>query len=291
MNSQINELEIASIKPSKLNPRLEFPAAHIKSLAKSIKAVGLLEPILVRPINGNKLEIVHGECRLLAAKELGWKTIPAQIKELTDDKVMEIRLHENIFRKDLSDFEKGAYAKRAIIKLMVKDNLPESAFQQPSVKSKYVRILSGRWGVSQSSMSNWIEIHLQVPEKYRAWIKGGRGKRQTRKGIMSPYKARSLIRIGSQLENPKLQEKLFDMESEDPLDNVQMKGLMAYAKKNPYATEEELHSKKEELKSEIELKTQIPLEVHQKLVALSEEQRTPIGTIVRNLLIDHFFKK
>lgn len=290
MNLKLEEIKIDSIKGSTLNPRLEFPKIHISSLANSMKSVGLLEPILVRPVDHESFEIVHGECRYEAAKLLEWSSIPAQIKKLTDDEVMKIRLHENVFRKDLSPFEKGGYSHRAILSLMQKDKLSQEEFERPEVRAKYSRTLAGEWGVSASTIMNWLELHLKVPEAYRSWVKSGRGRMATRTGLISPYKARYLIRIGAQLKSPKLRSHIFDMNAKESLNKFQMRGLMEYVKKNPYATKEELEKKRETLKEEVSLFTAIPIEIHRKLVVLSEKENIPIETITRNILVNHFSK-
>lgn len=290
MNTNIRELNLKSIQESKLNPRIAFPKKYIASLSLSMESVGLLEPILVRPIKDDLFEVVHGECRFEAAKLLKWKTIAAQISKLSDAEVMKIRLHENIFRKDLSPFEKGRYAKIAIEELMKRDKEPLDNFDNPAVRNKYSRVLASQWNVSFSSILNWVQLTLKVPEKYRAWVRTGPGRKQTRKGILSPYRAAALIRIGNQLKNKDIHNELFDMNAKEPFNDLQLRGLMDYAKKNPYATKEDLTKKRQSLSQEIELKTQIPIEIHRKLVNISEKDKVPVATLARNILVDHFFK-
>src|SRR5690348_1558324 len=101
-----DELEIKRIQPNKLNPRLKFSKAGLDDLAASIRQYGILEPILVRPVNGH-FEVVVGERRYRAAQQAGLDTVPVIIRDYTDDEVMEINLVENVQREDLSAVEKA----------------------------------------------------------------------------------------------------------------------------------------------------------------------------------------
>jgi ParB family chromosome partitioning protein len=110
--------EIAHIDPSSLRanpfqPRREFDEEEIKSLAESIRAQGLLQPILVRPKETGTYEIVSGERRFRALKLLGNDKIPCIVKPgLSDREMMEMAIVENIQREDLNEIEKAeAYQK------------------------------------------------------------------------------------------------------------------------------------------------------------------------------------
>ncbi len=100
------ELEIKRIQPNKLNPRLKFSKSGLDDLAASIRQYGILEPILVRPINEH-FEVVVGERRYRAAQQAGLDTVPVIIRDYSDDEVMEINLVENVQREDLSAVEKA----------------------------------------------------------------------------------------------------------------------------------------------------------------------------------------
>jgi ParB family chromosome partitioning protein len=100
------EIELKKIQPNKLNPRLKFSKAGLDDLAASIKQFGILEPILVRPVNAH-FEVVVGERRYRAAQQAGLDSVPVVIRDYTDDEVMEINLVENVQREDLSAVEKA----------------------------------------------------------------------------------------------------------------------------------------------------------------------------------------
>lgn len=119
-------LALAHIEPSLTNPRKTFDAAKLQELAESIKASGVHQPVLVRPLPGSRLEDTHldpatgkkrtvlpthelvaGERRYRASKLAGVADIPAMIRELTDDQVREIQIVENLQRDDLSELEEA----------------------------------------------------------------------------------------------------------------------------------------------------------------------------------------
>ena len=100
------ELELKRIQPNKLNPRLRFSKSGLDDLAASIKQYGILEPIIVRPVNSH-FEVVVGERRYRAAQQAGLDEVPVIVREYNDDEVMEINLVENVQREDLSAVEKA----------------------------------------------------------------------------------------------------------------------------------------------------------------------------------------
>jgi len=104
--SEIKKIPINRIFISSDNPRREFDVQALKELADSIRTHGLLQPIMVRPKDGN-YELIIGERRLKACKMLGLKEIDARIEAIDDSRAMEMRLIENTHRTDLIDAEKG----------------------------------------------------------------------------------------------------------------------------------------------------------------------------------------
>lgn len=136
------DIELKKIQPNKLNPRLEFTKAGLDELAESIKQVGVLEPIIVRPSGNESYEIVIGERRYRAAQQAGLDKIPAIIREYPDEEAMEINLIENIQREELSAVEKGK---------ICNDLLNKFPHRYPSKAS-----LAKQLGVSESSIQSWL---------------------------------------------------------------------------------------------------------------------------------------
>ncbi len=95
------------------NPRKAFDAEALQALAEDIRQNGLINPIMVRP-KGKRYELVAGERRLRAFRLLGRTTIPAKVRELTDEQVLDIMLAENLQRVDLNPIEEAHHLKRVL---------------------------------------------------------------------------------------------------------------------------------------------------------------------------------
>lgn len=105
----VRYLDIDLVIANPNQPRKEFSSEALEELTESIKAKGVLQPVLVRPMPGdkNKYELVAGERRLRASKLAGLKEIPAMIKEMTDLESMAVALIENLQREDLNPIEEA----------------------------------------------------------------------------------------------------------------------------------------------------------------------------------------
>jgi ParB family chromosome partitioning protein len=97
-------VRIDEVDPNPVQPRRVFEPDRLKELATSIQAMGIIQPIVVRP-SGSRYQLVAGERRWRAAKLAGLETIPVVIKEIPDDRLLEITLVENIQREDLNPIE------------------------------------------------------------------------------------------------------------------------------------------------------------------------------------------
>lgn len=105
--SQTREIALTDILSDPNQPRKIFDETSLRELADSIQKQGLLQPILVKPIDGNKFQIVSGERRFRACKMLGIEKIEAEVKELDGNAILEIQLIENLQRQDLSPLEEA----------------------------------------------------------------------------------------------------------------------------------------------------------------------------------------
>src|SRR5690625_2711857 len=147
----IQEIAINECRPNPYQPRKTFHADAIEELKDSILEYGIIQPLIVRKsIKG--YEIVVGERRFRAAKEAGLDTVPVVIKELTDDKMMELALLENLQREDLTPIEEAhAYA----------NLMNELKVTQEE--------LSKRLGKSRSHIANIVRL-LSLPDQVIAYI-------------------------------------------------------------------------------------------------------------------------
>ncbi len=106
--SALIEVPIARIIPNSFQPRKHFDEEHLASLTASVRELGVLQPVLVRPAQDEHYELIAGERRWRAAKRAGLQTIPALVREVTDDASLEQALVENLHRADLNPLEEGA---------------------------------------------------------------------------------------------------------------------------------------------------------------------------------------
>lgn len=103
--SAIRMLPVDHLQPNPYQPRQAFHPDRLNELAASVQANGVVQPILVRPIDGGRFEIVAGERRWRAARIAGLAAVPALVKPVPDNQVLEVALVENIQREDLNPIE------------------------------------------------------------------------------------------------------------------------------------------------------------------------------------------
>ena len=111
-NDNLRILPVEFIKPGKYQPRQDIQQESLEELAESIKAQGLMQPIVVRPVGSNQYEIIAGERRWRASQLAGLDSIPVIIKDVADDAAIAMALIENIQREDLNPIEEARALKR-----------------------------------------------------------------------------------------------------------------------------------------------------------------------------------
>jgi ParB family transcriptional regulator, chromosome partitioning protein len=163
--SGYREIPVAAIRPNPYQPRDVFDEESLGSLADSIREVGLLQPVLVRPA-GDGFELIAGERRLRAAKRVGLQAIPALVRETDDNTALEQALVENVQREELNPLEEaGAYQQ------LIED-----------FKLTHEQVAS-RVGKSRAAISNTLRL-LQLPPSIQ---------RAVREGQLSMGHARALL--------------------------------------------------------------------------------------------------
>lgn len=110
----LNELPIGLLRPGRYQPRTRMDAESIAELAESIKAQGMIQPILVRPIDNGQYEIIAGERRWRAAQLAGLRQLPVVVRDVPDGTALAMALIENIQREDLNPLEEAAGMQRLI---------------------------------------------------------------------------------------------------------------------------------------------------------------------------------
>ena len=150
----IRQVSRASIVPSPLQPRKTFRAEELAEMVDSIRERGIIQPLIVRLVNG-KYELIAGERRWRAAGDAGLETLPVIVREASNREVLELALIENLQRADLSPIEEAeAYAR-----LMKEFTLTQEQVAQQVGKPRPV-------------IANAVRL-LALPEQIRAWIGTG----------------------------------------------------------------------------------------------------------------------
>jgi ParB family chromosome partitioning protein len=110
----VRNINVDRIVPNPEQPRLAIDATSLEELAASIREHGVLQPILVRPLDGGEYQLIAGERRWRASKAAGLDTIPALIEDIDDDTALEIAIIENLQREDLSPLDEAAMFDRMV---------------------------------------------------------------------------------------------------------------------------------------------------------------------------------
>lgn len=177
-SSNLSEIAIEKITSNPNQPRREFDEDALTELANSIREIGIITPITLRQMKDGKYQIIAGERRWRAAKAAGLNTIPAYIRTVEDEGVMEMALVENIQREDLNAIEIAlAYAQ-----LLEKDGMTQEK-------------VSERVGKSRAAIANYLRL-LKLPAQVQMALQ---------KKEIDMGHARALL----SLDSPSLQLKLF----------------------------------------------------------------------------------
>ncbi len=177
-SSTINEIPLDQIVPNPNQPRREFDSQAMQELASSIREIGIIQPITLRQLDVNRFQIIAGERRWKASQMAGLGAIPAYIRTISDESVMEMALVENIQREDLNAIE---------IALAYQHLLDNEGMTQEKV--------SERVGKSRAAIANYLRL-LRLPAQIQLSLQ---------KKELDMGHARALL----SLESPSLQIKLY----------------------------------------------------------------------------------
>jgi len=141
--ASVHNIPIDKIKTNPYQPRTEFDEDSIKELAQSIEAVGLIQPLVVRKLPDGTFQLIAGERRLRALKELGWATAPAYVRDVDEDITMlELALIENLQREDLNPMEIAITYQRLIEECQyTHEELAKRVGKDRSTVTNYIRLL------------------------------------------------------------------------------------------------------------------------------------------------------
>ena len=141
-SSNLNEIAISQIEPNPDQPRREFDPEALQELANSIKMLGIIAPITLRQVANDRYQIIAGERRWRASQLAGLQSIPAYIRTVEDENVMEMALVENIQREDLNAIEIAlAYQHLAETTGMTQARISERVGKSRAAVTNYLRLL------------------------------------------------------------------------------------------------------------------------------------------------------
>ncbi len=179
-SADIMLIPIDSIEPNPFQPRSSFDEEAMAELAESIRALGLIQPITVRTVAGDKYQIISGERRWRACRIADYKEMPAYIKDTDDSGMLEMAIVENVQREDLDPIEVALGYQRLIYEC----NLTQEQ-------------MAGMVGKNRASIANYLRL-LKLPDKVQHDLKVG---------LVSVGHAKVLL----EADDAKTQEKLCDL--------------------------------------------------------------------------------
>lgn len=217
----VRELAVDSIRPNPYQPRRTFDQEGLAELARSIEAAGVFQPIIVRrpDPNLNRYELIAGERRLRATKMTERKTIPAIVRVLDDQTMMEVAVLENLQREDLSPLEE-AQAYQALIERL---DLTQAQ-------------VAARLGKSRPYIANYLRL-LGLPEEVKQMLASGELSMGQARTLLGVKDERRLVELAKRVAN----EGLTVRQLEEIVAAINKKGRQKPVVKsaNPYLREAE----------------------------------------------------
>lgn len=217
----VRELAVDSIRPNPYQPRRTFDQEGLAELARSIEAAGVFQPIIVRrpDPNLNRYELIAGERRLRATRMTERKTIPAIVRVLDDQTMMEVAVLENLQREDLSPLEE-AQAYQTLIERL---NLTQAQ-------------VAARLGKSRPYIANYLRL-LGLPEEVKQMLASGELSMGQARTLLGVKDERRLVELAKRVAN----EGLTVRQLEEIVAAINKKGRQKPVVKsaNPYLREAE----------------------------------------------------
>lgn len=252
----VKNVPIESLTVSPFNARKSV--GDITELANSIKTMGLLQPIIVREVEG-RLEVVVGQRRFLACKSLGWDNIPAVVRrEMTDREAMLLSLTENVQIDSLDPIEKAEATERLI-----------ENFSQDMPRTEAMERVANELGKAISTIRTWLAL-LQTTEAVRRMVR----------------ERRIDTTIGARLagvEKPR-QEELAMTIAEVPISRKEALQAISYAKKHPEVPPREAIEKFVEQMQEFSITISLPGSLYSPLAQLAERLKITIQEVIRRAI-------
>lgn len=137
------EVDIDRLTPNRVQPRTVMDEPKLEELAASIRSSGVIQPIVVRPLDADRFEIVAGERRWRAAQRSGLLRVPVVVRDVADDKLLEVALIENLQRENLNPIEEAeAYQRLTAEYHLTQEDIATAVGKNRATVANYVRLLS-----------------------------------------------------------------------------------------------------------------------------------------------------
>lgn len=235
---ELLEVDIDLIEPNPDQPRFHFNEEKLNELAQSIKANGLVQPILLRRVSSGRYQIVAGERRWRAAQRAGLHKVNAVVRSIPDAKLLELALIENIQRQELNPIEEAQAYQRLIQNLgLTQDEVAQ------------------RVGKDRSSIANYLRL-LKLPAKIQKMLE---------EDLLSMGHARALLGLDSENEQLKLAEEIVarKLSVRDTEQAVKRAAANASIRENSTPNQNDANIRAAELKMKRHLGTQVKIHLIQ----------------------------
>ena len=152
-------LKLTQLQPGKYQPRTRMDEGSLYELAESIKSQGVMQPVLVRPVGGDRYEVIAGERRVRAASLAGLDEVPVLVKDVPDEAAAVMALIENMQREDLNPLEEAQGLKRLIDEFnLTHEQAAQAIGRSRSAASNLLRLLNLAAPVQQMLMAGDLEM-------------------------------------------------------------------------------------------------------------------------------------
>ena len=193
----IQQLSVELIDRNPYQTRSHVDEAALQELTDSIKATGVLQPITVRAVPGGRYQLIAGERRWLASQQAGKSTVPAIVRQVSNEQAMEMTIIENLQREDLNPIEQA----RAFDRLGREFGLTQEQ-------------ISLRTGKERSSVANFLRL-LRLPDQVQAYVAGGHLSFGHAKALLGLDSAEAMAKIGQSV----VEKSLSVRQTEDAVAN------------------------------------------------------------------------
>lgn len=155
----LQQLAVTVLQPGKYQPRTHMDQESLQQLADSIKARGIMQPVLVRPVSSGRYEIIAGERRWRAAQLAGLSEVPALVREIADEAALAMALIENIQRENLNPLEEAHGIQRLVNEFaLTHQNAAEAVGRSRSAVTNLLRLLNLAPRVQEMMMQNLLDM-------------------------------------------------------------------------------------------------------------------------------------